>query len=349
MSVFFTVNKLSWWKSFLCECVEHGTWMVVCRDNIWKTQKRILKKPLYAVGQHRDKRAPGNAIWTEVRWTDEQTNHALIDWMESTDQALQWPICFKSLSFHTLHLDLSYKHVIPCWKTAIFQTYKSTKPFQTTWQDPGGRRPQGLGRACRGRWACARRTCAWVSLWPGGRQLRFVKKKNAISDVTGWGGSGRGADHNEDNIHRAREKRKGPTLCSHSLPSRLSSTAWSHTCTWVATNKPTPNTWTPNYKTPVDSAKFIKPLSTAVDWGNVFEDFAFVIEMLSIVHEHLLWVSEKKVSWYFCKISKGSSSILSPKWEVIGLPVYPASAVLALAYQTHMHLWKLTQNKVGSN
>ena len=43
----------------------------------------------------------------------------------------------------------------------------------------------------------------------------------------------------------------------------------------------------------IDSAKFIKPLSTAVDWGDVFEDFAFVVEMLPIVHEHLLWVSEK--------------------------------------------------------
>ena len=119
----------------------------------------------------------GTSGHLEMQKYDEQTSHALIDWMESTDQALQWPICFKSLSFHTLHLDLSYKHVIPCWKTAIFQTYKSTKPFQTTWQDPGGRRPQGLGRACRGRWACARRTCAWVSLWPGAVSLGLWRRK----------------------------------------------------------------------------------------------------------------------------------------------------------------------------
>ena len=51
-------------------------------------------------------------------------------------------------------------------------------------------------------------------------------------------------------------------------------------------------------KTPVNSAKFIKSLCTAVDWGDVFEDFAFVIEVLPIVHEHLLWVSEK-VSLYY--------------------------------------------------
>ena len=51
-------------------------------------------------------------------------------------------------------------------------------------------------------------------------------------------------------------------------------------------------------KTPVNSAKLIKSLCTAVDWGDVFEDFAFVIEVLPIVHEHLLWVSEK-VSLYY--------------------------------------------------
>ena len=72
-------------------------------------QKRILMKPLGAVGQHQDRQAPGNMkigsikiFQTKVGFKD--------DWMRRTDQAMQWAICFKSLSFQILHLDLSDKH-----------------------------------------------------------------------------------------------------------------------------------------------------------------------------------------------------------------------------------------------